>query len=263
MIRPETLQKLNPDPDALLIALSELVDDSMLEEIANADYGMETEEHLAQLRRIRDEHIVPSPMRWNPGEVLSLVHFRDPDQKYPDRDDENLRGHIIRAFACAVLLRSNAEVADDNYHDGQNQTLVQLLASLPVIGESLQVEARRFVAWRIQDLRGSYEDAPFYVLALLVLILRTHADLTSAELQEIIDYLFVLERQIRLEFYYSMPEHSEPWLLGLTYFDQRHHVWKLIGKEIGTLAANYRDTGLKPALLDISRRLTDESTPQS
>ncbi len=42
----QLLEKLNPDPDVLVIALSKLVGDSMLAEIAMADYAAEFEEHL-------------------------------------------------------------------------------------------------------------------------------------------------------------------------------------------------------------------------
>jgi hypothetical protein len=256
MIRPEILQKLNPAPDALLNALSEEVDDGMLMEIAAADYGMETEEHLAQLYRIRDSHEIPAPMGWNPREVLNLTRWHEPDKTYPEVGEQNRRGHLIRAFACTVLLVANTDPSNVGYFDGENQTLAQLLASLPVIGSPFQVNVLRFIAWRAQDFSDIHEDGLFYLLALLILILRTKAPVTTPELQEIIDYLYVFEKQIRQEqSTYSTP--PETWLLGLTYFAHCHDFWIQIGKEIGAFAPQYKNSSVESALLDIANRLAD------
>jgi hypothetical protein len=242
------------------------VDDPMLRDIAAADYRDDFEEHLAQLRRIRDEGEALPGMSWHPGEVLRLTRWSEPDKNQAASSQQKQRAHIMRAFACAALLRANGEylrTADDELlpnqwgEDGENHTLVQLLASLSVIGLTFQVAALRFIAWRTQDLTDTEADGPFFILALLVLVLRTQADLTVAEVHEIIDNLYALERQIREE--RPLPEQSEPWLLGVTFYNLKHDVWKRIGQEIGAFAVKYEGSGIEPALLDIARRLTDES----
>jgi hypothetical protein len=259
LIRSEILQKLNPAPDALLDALAEIVDDSMLEEIASADYGMEVEAHLAQLYRIRDDHKALFPIGWNPREVLQLTRWSEPDRFYPVQSEKHRREHILRAFACAALLWTTLEPSNQDYEEGQNQTLVQLLTSLMVLGDPFQVPALRFIAWCAQNVTDYYEEGPFYIITLLVLILRTHADLTTNELQEIIDYLYSIEQQIG-DARKVNSAYSDRWLLRLTSFDQRHKVWKQIGDEIGTLAINYKDSNIELFLGDIASRLTNEST---
>jgi hypothetical protein len=258
MVRLEILQKLNPAPDALLGALAPIVDDSMLQEIAAADYGMNIEENLAQLIRIRDNLEVLAPMRWEPREVLNLTCWSEPNWNYPHQTEQSRRGHFIRAFACAALLQAYPEPENIEYFDSENATLAQLLSSLPMLGTPFEIAALRFMAWRAQDLSKTYEDAPFHILALLVLILRTRADLTTTELHEIIDYLYVLESQIRSE-QCGHPENSNSWLLGSTIFNQKHDVWRQIGKEIGVLAASYEDSTIETALQKMSKQLDEEA----
>jgi hypothetical protein len=258
LIRSETLQKLNPSPDALMIALAGLVDDSMLEQIAVADYGTGAEEAIL-LRRVRDDHEVIAPMPFVLREVLNLTRWSEPERDHPDSEDQQRRGHIIRAFACAVLLRFNVEPSNQGHDDGENQTLAQLLASLVTFGILYQVAALRFVAWRVQAINVIYEDDPFFILALLVLALRTYTDFTADELHEIVDCLYAFEGQVR-QSQFVTADNPEPWLLGLTNFDQRHDVWRQIGKEIATLAVNHNDSSIGTLILDIAKRIAGDST---
>jgi hypothetical protein len=244
-------------------ALKGQVDDSMLQDIASADYGTNIKEHLAQLQRIRDEGEILPGMPWCPGEVLRLTRWSEPDKNETASSQQKQHAHIIRAFACAVLLRANGEylraadeLPDRWGEDAENETLVQLLASLPVLGLPFQVAALRFIAWRVQDLTDTGPDGPYFVLALLALVLRTLADLTRAEVREIIDNVHALEKHIREE-WIPLPEQSETWLLGLPFHNQRHNVWRQIGKEISEFAVKYKGSDLEPALLDIARRLTE------
>ncbi len=157
-------------------------------------------------------------------------------------------------------LRMKVEPVNSIVEDSENATLVQLLASLPVLGPPSQLAALRFVAWRAQDLTSCYDDAPFFMCALLALVLRTQADLTVAELREIIDALYASEQQTREEMIIR-PPNVEAWLLGLTYFDLRHHVWQQIGQEIGAFSVKYVGTDVALLLLDIARRF--EGDPQN
>jgi hypothetical protein len=91
-----------PSQDALLDFARKRIDDSMLLEIARADYGCDAEAHLAALRPIRDEGSVVSPMQWQPGEVLELTSYCDPEQPEGppfEPGPTGRRGHLIRLFA--------------------------------------------------------------------------------------------------------------------------------------------------------------------
>jgi hypothetical protein len=71
MIKRELLATFGPDRDGLLRRVSELVDDQMLLEIAQADYGQDVAEHLSELRTIRDTAAVPAPVRFCPLDAYS------------------------------------------------------------------------------------------------------------------------------------------------------------------------------------------------
>ena len=241
------LEKLNPAPDALLDVLIPLVDDAMLKDMAQADYGQDAVEHLTQLYRVRDEHLLVTEDLWCPHEVLALTRWHEPDQHLAESDPDYRRQHIMRAFACAALLQSY-----DN-HD----TLAQLLASLAVLGRPLQEAALRFIAWRVQNVLPYGEtDHPFSVLALLILVLQTQGDLTVAELEALIDYLYVVEAEAREDWKVQYP--LAPWLIGLDWH-QRREVWQRLGREIGTYAARYKDSYIELALLDMSSQMQRNS----
>src|SRR5579864_1954066 len=100
------LQSLQPDEDSLLSELSKRISDGMLAQIAQADYGQDQEQHLAQLRLLRDKRIFVEPMHWYPCEVLELIRNSEPDDSFePNRVHE----HWLRAFASAALLRAKEE----------------------------------------------------------------------------------------------------------------------------------------------------------
>jgi len=51
-----------PSVNLLLDHARRRTDDAMLTEIARADYGREADEMMAELRPIRDQGVVPSPL---------------------------------------------------------------------------------------------------------------------------------------------------------------------------------------------------------
>ncbi len=61
-----------PSLDVLLDRSRRQTDNAMLMDIARADYGLEADEMMAELRPIRDTGVVPSPMSWMLNEVLTL-----------------------------------------------------------------------------------------------------------------------------------------------------------------------------------------------
>src|SRR5690348_2450110 len=143
-----SLEFFKPSRDELLEKVSELVDDSMLREISEADYEQDADVHLPHLRRLRDDGELP-PAEWHPREVLELIRWSEPEDPNWRPGSVGRRGHIMRAFACAALLRMGSEPINRNYVEGENQTLVQLLVSVDVLGGSLPLSTRRFVAWRL------------------------------------------------------------------------------------------------------------------
>src|ERR1700761_2888417 len=100
----DVFARFSPDPNALLRLVSKHVNESMLNEIAAADYGDKVAEHLAPLRQIRDGRSLRAPMRWEPREVLELIRWSEPDIPDWKPGSSGERGHWMRAFCCSALL---------------------------------------------------------------------------------------------------------------------------------------------------------------
>lgn len=178
--REHLLGGLTGDGDALLHLLRAQVDDSMLEEIAAADCAQDTEKHLAALRPIHETGRVALPLEWEPKEVLCLVRWSEPDDPDWKPGGYGPRGHMMRAFACCVLLRAAGEPGQDGYFDGENQTLAQLLSSVLTFGRAEHEAMVRFIAWRLASLDPG-EERPFFLFALLVLAMELGGERFSDE----------------------------------------------------------------------------------
>lgn len=228
------LAAFTPSSEGLLRKVSELVDDCMLEEIAQCDYGKETAEHLIELRKIRDTE-VPVPVQFCPLEVLSLTRWTSDNRSRTTgrRDD------VMRAFACCALLRIKGEPGNALANiEGENQTLVQLLVSLDRLGGGYHKEALQFLAWRLETLADDDEERPFFIYALLLLTLKTGAPVSDSQLEGIVEWLIEDEDRMKREDWKWRPAYRSHWLLGLTSYNQRHLVWAATGHALRALAAD-------------------------
>jgi hypothetical protein len=106
----------------------------MLRQIAAADYGDRAEAHLAALIEIRAGASVPGRLDWVPGEVLELIRWSMPDDPAWAPGGQGERGHLMRAFACAVLLSGARLRVNREQSLGYTDTLVQLVGSINALG---------------------------------------------------------------------------------------------------------------------------------
>jgi hypothetical protein len=116
VIPAELIAAFPPSAELLLERARRQVDDAMLLDIAGADYGWMADEMMAELRPIRDKGVMPARMPWMLSEVLALTQFSDPDAPNAppfEPGPTGRRGHLTRLFACAVLLRAEAELPDE------------------------------------------------------------------------------------------------------------------------------------------------------
>lgn len=224
---PSEIVKAFPPLDrALLGTMCRQIEDSMLREIAKADYGHKAEEHFAALRRIRDGYSVPQPMEWIPHEVLSLVQWTDPENtaRNPTRTGE--RGHRIRAFACATLLWADVI---GGCSDDENQKLASLVDSSMVLDYDVKAALAGFVTWRIGKLDVHSANQPFYFVALLVLciLLQKRKKLKDEVLGEVAEIAIMTEARVReAQCESGYIPRSSRWLFGLTFYDMRNDLWK-------------------------------------
>jgi hypothetical protein len=246
-----TAHSLDPAADALLALLRAQIDDGMLEEIAAADYGHRIEENLAALRQIRDTGEIPVPLPWEPREVLELIRWSEPEDPEWKPGSTGERGHRMRAFACATLLRAAAELTEAAAMDGENQTLAQLLASVFVLGEEAQQAALRFLAWRVPLVAPGYE-LPFFRLAQLILAVHLRAGSAT----EMVSLAEQIERDEAAERAAVEPCFGDPrWLLGLTFQQIRHTVWVRLTHQMLEEASAIADPAAREAVEELALRV--------
>lgn len=191
----------------------------MLVEISEADCGLNVEKHLAYLRLIRDQQQIAAPMGWEPKKALELILWSEPSDPEWKPGSTGERGHIMRAFACAALLRAAAEPANYGYIFGENQTLAQLIDSARYLGKDLSAAAARFLTWRIPRM-DSEEERPFFAFGLLCLTIEvTGPSIDPATLAETADWVELEESAERAAVGDLPTAHGKDWLLGLTFYD--------------------------------------------
>ncbi|WP_428305612.1 hypothetical protein [Lacipirellula sp.] len=124
----DLIERLNPDDSPLFSLACQHVDNSMLREISEADYGMDAKVHFMALRRIKAGEIL-APMEWEPREVLELIRWSEPEDPTHKPGAVGARGHWMRLFACTALIRAGAEPVNEGYFHGEDSTIIQLVDS--------------------------------------------------------------------------------------------------------------------------------------
>lgn len=168
-------QRFAPERSAAVKYFRRLIDKGMLREIAEADYGLEADEHLAALDPIWRGAEFEDLHYWHPMEVLELMRWSEPESPNWKPGSTGNRGHKIRAFCCAVLLAARN-------HEPEKETLIQMLNSAYSLGDEALDASARFLSARIPEL-GREDDRPFFVLALAAIAQSLLSDL-NIELEE-------------------------------------------------------------------------------
>jgi hypothetical protein len=164
----DPIERLEPADGALLTLACQHVDNSMLREIAEADYGMDDKAHLASLRQIKSGGTL-IPLDWWPREVLELIRWSEPADPTWKPGALGTRGHWMRLFACTILIRAGAEPGNGGSFLGEDSTIIQLVDSAMRLGHETTVAAMRFLAWRFKTRPLYEEDRSYYAVALLLL----------------------------------------------------------------------------------------------
>lgn len=243
-----------PHDGFLLEHLSGQIDDSMLWEIAEADYGLQARDHHAVLRRMRDEGFVPTP-DWVPQEVLELIRWSQPDQ--PDWKPGGVgdRGHWMRAFCCASLLRM-AGTSDGGTYVSFNETVAGLVASLDALDVGLWAEAGCFLTWFMERYAGfpDRHEEPFFGVALLLCALRT----SSVPDVAIVDLCrWTIDREEAEAQAPFGTANDCGWLHRITSFGQRRETWRLLGAKMASLDLHARSGDAREWVGLISMALTE------
>lgn len=250
------LNALNPDRDTLLHAISSHITDDMLEEIARADYGHDTAKYFAALLLVRDEKRFIEPMHMYPCEVLELIRNSQPEDPDWKPGSVGVRGHWIRAFASAAILRAQqppwsytADSADPSF------SLIQLMESLRFLPVDFAVESLQFVSWLLahSDLGGSDDQVLYYGVGLLWFALHLSEPPPDEDLIELCEWLVLREAQLAEAF----PGGFDRWLLGIQAAYPPPSPWERFGSVLAKLDLSHHSTQLQDWVRLIGSQLAD------
>ncbi len=238
MIRPLPsfiVELFPPSRDSIFRRLCDQMTNDMLVEIAKCDYENNYEENLEALKKIRQTYDIESRLQWVPKEVLSLTRWSEPDELRPYYS-HGQRGHMLRAFCCVTLLVAGADPANDDYIDGENETLAQAIESCLYLGAEHCQELGELLTWRYPTFHD-YDTFPmFAIFALMVLALNIHTDKISPDqTASMVDQLATEQERLK-------GTDDDPWILwnrnyrssflGMETFDQKHRKWLYFASQI-------------------------------
>lgn len=228
----------------------------MLQEIAAADYGYDEQKHYEALRQIRNTGVLSSPLAWHPKEVLELVRWSKPEDPEWKPGGFGERGHLMRAFCCAVLLEAAADPETYLYITSENETIVQLTASVLTLGREPSAAALHLLWRRILSLPEEDEERPFFALAILLLCASQYELVNDEQVPKTAEWVMREEADGRAKKADDPYYDESQWLLGLTNFNQKHDTWRRLAREI--LLDLPRPNAETAAILqDIGRRIVN------
>jgi hypothetical protein len=223
-----------PSSDALLICLCELVTDDMLEEISAADYGMNAAENLVALKEIRDLARIPCSLDLVPLEVLELVRWSTPGS-HRAQGTVDRRGHLMRAFCCAVLLRAavDPENRGKTFTASENQTIAALVDSAVILQRPVLHAAAGFITWRIEGMKETDELRPFFAFGLLALAALAEPEIFPvAEIAALAAFVERTEMSLRDPTGSCTLDMLPGSFLSLTDFTAKHALWRALAATI-------------------------------
>jgi hypothetical protein len=161
----QLLGVLNPSELALRDWVGPQLNESMLEDIAAADYGFNASENRRALEELRRDRWLPDELSCYPEEVLTLTRWsRVESQLSPE---QARRIHLMRIFCCLVLVRATTMDASPV------NSVTPLVESAVELGPDAVDAAGRFLAWcwlhEPGDWREDPRNRPILTLALVVL----------------------------------------------------------------------------------------------
>ena len=234
-----------PSVDLLLDRVRRKTDDAMLTDIARADYGLGADGIMAELRPIRDAGVVPLPLPWMLSEVLTLTHYSNPDAPNAppfEPGPTGLRGHQARLFACAVLLRAEAELPHEGAQFATDSVLAQCLVSANLLDEEMSVAAACYLTWRMSRQETDPESLLF-ALGLLILATRLRSGrLTESSLGTIAEWVLAIESLEHAKF---PPNHAGPRPLP---FSVQAGFWQPLVAELRKGAESIREDDVRTNL---------------
>jgi hypothetical protein len=255
------LASLDPDGKQLLAEISKDVTDDMLQEIALADYGQGEERHLAVLRRLRDAGAIIEPPGWYPCEVLELIRNSEPEDPAWKPGGAGVKGHWMRAFACAAVLQTYGPPWNYTGDPAQpSETLIQLICSLRALPADFVHPAVRMLARLMLDsnLEGEDEQVVYFGIALLWLALHRTPPLNDHKLVALCEWIVRREAELAKQVPESFKS-SDKWLIRITAASPPPTPWESLGSDLRNLELGDRQAPLQEWVTLIGNVLAGEA----
>lgn len=206
--RGRGLPGLARDAEALLTRLRAAITNDGIAEIASNDYGF-SQQAYDELAQIHATGTIAHPL-WDPREECQL-------ERWSSGATVN---HTHRAFACALLCIDSCGSVDGDYVGGDLESAIPtLLESALALGPDHVRDARAlFVALADAWLEAGATQLHFVDLGLLIALLAVDRHDPRAPL--------VARRLLE-----EVPREPSPWLFGLSNFDQRYDVFRMLVRD--------------------------------
>jgi hypothetical protein len=221
------LVDLRPAETVLRDWVAPLLDASMIDELAAADYGADLEENRRGIHSLLTADRLPDRLAWHPSEVLELMRWSMPDDPAWKPGSAGRRGHLLRLFSCLVLV---------GVHTGQDpaDSLAPLVDSAAELGPTAVGPTLRYLAWcRLHepgDWREQPEVRPLLTFALLLLLASIPPANGSIAVEGLARALVDELDAVETDRSQSGTSLVVPSLLGLDPRAQRHQLWRALTK---------------------------------
>jgi hypothetical protein len=260
IIPPWLVLRYPGDQRATLDFLRQRMDDSMLMEIAEADYGQDIEKHYEALLPLWQGGDIKTLDHWYPMEVLELTRWSDVES-WDKAEVDIQRAHLIRAYSCAVLL------VTPNF-EPDKETLVQMLNSMLALGGDAPSVMAGFLTWNVPRL-GYEDDRQFFALALAAVPLLCTRGMSVYEEYELEQWVRAEEHREREYLQGFASKYSDPLrFFALSRESQLYSRWKdviermkdagRVGLMKDLMEAILSDAESAPSEKDVLKRLREQ-----
>jgi len=241
MLPQIVIETFPPNRLGWLEVIRPAIDDSMLREIAEGDYGDRADAHQAALRPIRDHGRLPERFEWAPGEVLELIRYSDPTDLSWKPGRSGLEGQRMRGFACAALLATEIELGDLD-----ETSLAQGLRCEMDLGGSEYRALAGFLTYAIERVPT---DFPWLAASgLLLVALRTGESGVSGGAVRAIAEWIETDEQVAEALHAECEYHS---------FGHQQGYYLELGQEMRLHAARQSDADLQSILFKVAAQLEE------
>ncbi len=210
------------DPNALFEMLCTNIQEDSLAWISEADYGMEAEERLMGLRKIKQDKAIYA-MDWGLQEVLELTRWQQPERTSDKWMTEAQKKNMHIAFSCAALLT----VPGSQYSRlEENSAIIRLVETSEYLEQVLPGMLRgtsHVLAWRVAQSDTDEEEVPFFLLGLILTVLKC-GEYGDSSMIQLIDQLLRAEQALHEQG--IGPYDVTDWLFRNTHFNQLQGAWQ-------------------------------------